>query len=501
MGEDYIIDMRHISKTYPGVKALDGVELKIRKGEVHSLVGENGAGKSTLIKLLAGVEMPDEGAEIFIDGTPAQIRTPLDAIRLGISVIYQDISLFPNISIAENICVGQDGGGLMRWRKVYRDAQDCLEEFNIHMDVRQMLGSIDIARQQIVAIARAIYSKARMIIMDEPTASLSTSEIQVLYKIIGELKKKGISILFVSHKFDEIFTVSDRITILRDGRYVDCRDISGLTHAKLIKLMVGRDVAVIPQQRDIATDRTVFEVRNLTKAGNFDDISFSLRQGEVLGITGLVGAGRTELARAIYGIAPADSGEIILEGRPLKIRSAPGALAHGISYLPEDRRSQGIIKGQTMSNNITIAALKDMRNRAGMLVAKKEAEKTEEMIRVLDIRPNMPEIIVDKLSGGNQQKVVFAKWLATDPKVLIVDEPTVGIDVGAKIEIHKLLWDLAEKGIGIIMISSELPEVLAVCSRVMIMAHGRVTGSFDNMEEVTQEKMMERALDTAARPV
>ncbi|MCI8524567.1 MAG: sugar ABC transporter ATP-binding protein [Oscillospiraceae bacterium] len=493
---EYIIDMQHISKTYPGVSALRDVQLQLREGEVHALVGENGAGKSTLIKLLAGVEAPDAGAEIRIGGELVELRSPMDAIEYGISVIYQDISLFPNMTVAENICVGQRNqrSGLVNWKAINQTARRCLEEFHVEMDVRENLGNIGIAKQQIVAIARAVYSNAKVIIMDEPTASLSSGEIRVLYRIIEKLKNKKISILFVSHKFDEIFTVSDRATILRDGMFVGCDEIQNLTERTLVKMMVGRDVAVVRQQRDIRTDKLLLEVSALHKAGNFTDISFQLFQGEVLGLTGIVGAGRSEVARAIYGVEPADGGDICIEGEKKQIRSAPEGLRQGIAYLPEDRRSQGVIQAQSIRNNITIAALRNLKNRLRLLSPDKEQTLAVEMIQAVDIRPPAPEMLAGKLSGGNQQKVVFGKWLATNPKVLIVDEPTVGVDIGAKTEIHRLLWEMAAQGIGIIMISSDLPEVLAVCSRVLVMARGRITGEFTDMDHVTQEAIMEKAL-------
>ena len=494
--DQYIIDMQHISKTYPGVKALSDVKLQIRKGEVHSLVGENGAGKSTLIKLLAGVEMPDAGAEIRINGELVNIKSPINAIQSGISVIYQDISLFPNMSVAENICVGMNDGKspVVNWKRIYQTARQCLAEFNVNMDVREQLGNIGIAKQQIVAIVRAVYSNAKVIVMDEPTASLSSGEVQVLYRIIDELKHKGISILFVSHKLDEIFQVSDRVTILRDGAFVGCEDITDLDEPKLIKMMVGRDVAVVPQQRSIGTDKVIMEVKNLSRSGYFADISFKLYEGEVLGLTGLVGAGRSEVACAIYGIDPADRGEILVDGKPVTIHTAAEGLAHGIAYLPEDRRSQGIIQAQTVSNNITVASLRNLKNSLHLLSAGKERKLALDMIQAVDIRPPMPDMIAGKLSGGNQQKVVFGKWLATHPRVLIVDEPTVGVDIGAKTEIHKLLWDMAAQGIGVIMISSDLPEILAVSSRVLVMSHGRIVGEFTDVLHLSQEQIMERSL-------
>lgn len=495
--DNYVIDMKHISKTYPGVRALSDVQLQIRPGEVHALVGENGAGKSTLIKLLAGVEKPDDGAEIFINGEKAEIMSPSDSINQGISVIYQDISLFPNLTVAENICVGLDQkqGSVINWKKVNEEARKSLAEFNVEMDVKDILGNVGIAKQQIVAIVRAVYSNAKVIIMDEPTASLSSGEIKVLYRIIDELKAKNISIIFVSHKFDEIFAVSDRVTILRDGQYIGTDDIKNLNEEKLIKMMVGRDVAVIKQQRPIQTDEVILEVKDLYKAGNFANINFALCRGEVLGITGLVGAGRTEVARAIYGIDPADGGSIILKGEKTTVKSAPEGLKKGIAYLPEDRRSQGIISAQSIKNNITIASLPSLKNKFGLLSDAKETELTNKTIDTVDIRPKLPEMLAGKLSGGNQQKVVFGKWLATNPKVLIVDEPTVGVDIGAKAEIHKLLWDLAERGIGVIMISSDLPEILAVSSRVLVMAHGHITGEFVDVDNLTQEQIMEKALE------
>lgn len=494
--ENLLIDMKHISKTYPGVKALSDVELEIYSGEVHSLVGENGAGKSTLIKLLAGVEMPDEGAEIKICGKQVSIRTPNDAIRAGISVIYQDISLFPNMSIAENICLGMknERSKIVTWKRINQTARQCLAGFNVDMDVRALLGSVSIAKQQIVAIVRAVHSNAKLIIMDEPTASLSAGEVQVLYRIIRELKQKNIAVLFVSHKLDEVFTVSDRVTILRDGQFVGRENIENLTERKLIKMMVGRDVAVVSQQRRLKKGDQVLKVTGLCKEGNFANINFELFKGEVLGLTGLVGAGRSEVARAIYGIEPADRGEIKLCGTKITVRNATEGLKNGIAYLSEDRRAQGIIPAQSMTNNLTVASLHEMKNHFGLLSARKEDKLARDMIDMLDIRPPTPDMLAGKLSGGNQQKVVIGKWLATRPKLLIVDEPTVGVDIGAKIEIHRLLWDMVERGIGVIMISSDLLEVLAVCSRVLVMSHGRITGEFETVEGLTQEQIMERSL-------
>jgi ABC-type sugar transport system ATPase subunit len=486
--------MSRISKTYPGVKALRQVSLEVRKGEVHALVGENGAGKSTLIKILAGVVRPDPGGTIEIEGKPVEFASPLDALRQGISVNYQDLSLFPNLSVAENIALGHSGGIMMNWKAARRIARDALQRLGVDLEIDTPLETLSIAKQQLVSIARAISFEARLLVLDEPTSSLSSNEAEQLFRIIRDLKESGISILFVSHKFDELFAVADRFTVLRDGEYVGSYDRSEIDEGKLIALMVGRSVEYEKQVPDEPNPgEVVLDVRGLGKKGQFKDIHFRVRAGEIVGITGLVGAGRTELAQALFGIETPDEGEIRLGGEPVRIRSTREAVEMGIAYIPESRQTQGLVLQQTIARNITLAVLRRLAGRFRLLDVRREREIADAYMTRLDVRPRLPEMTADQLSGGNQQKVVVAKWLAASPRLLIVDEPTNGIDIGAKTEIHRLLRELANQNMAVLMISSELPEVLAVCDRILVMRRGRLVGEFAN-RDATQVDIMNRAL-------
>jgi ABC-type sugar transport system ATPase subunit len=494
---EYLLQMNHISKTFPGVKALDDVKLEVKPGEVHALIGENGAGKSTLIKILAGIYHPDPGAEFYFEGKKAEINKPLDATLKGISIIYQDLSLFPNLSVAENIYIGRDSNRKswkkIDWKNIKAIAEKALKELDVQIDLHLPVEKLSIAQQQLIEIARALAFDSKLIVMDEPTSSLSSGEVEKLYKVINNLKQKGISIIFVSHKLKELFTVSDRFTVLRDGKYVGTFLKEELNEEKLITLMVGRKVQY---ERNVGTTKigkTILEVKGLSKEGNFKDISFELKEGEILGITGLVGSGRTELAQAIFGINRTYKGEIKINGQTVNIKSSEDAVKKGIAYIPESRKTQGLILNQSIINNISLSILKTIRNKFGLINRKKEVDLANFYIKTLDIRPPIPEMAAGQLSGGNQQKVVISKWLSTKPKVLIIDEPTNGIDIGAKTEIHKLLRQLASEGMGIIVISSELPEILAVSDRILVMRHGRIAGEL-GIEEATQENIMNYAL-------
>ncbi|WP_071542133.1 sugar ABC transporter ATP-binding protein [Neomoorella thermoacetica] len=494
MSERPFLQLRNVSKTYPGVQALSSVQLEIMAGEVHALVGENGAGKSTLIKLLAGVEQADPGAEFLIDGQPANIRQPIDANQKGIAVIYQDFSLFPNLTVAENISFGKEvgqGKRFISWSEIKETARNALKELGTELDLTLQLEKLSVAKQQLVAIARALAFNARLIIMDEPTSSLSRGEVENLFKIIRVLKDKGIAILFVSHKLQELFTIADRFTVLRDGKYIGTYYKEEINEDKLISLMVGRKVEFIKLSGG-EVGPVLLEVKFLSKKGNFKDISFTLHKGEILGLTGLVGAGRTEVAQALFGLNIPDSGEIFFEGIKVNIRSPEEAMRLGIAYIPEGRQREGLVLRQSVANNISLAMLRKMRGKLGLLNTSKEKELVGRYMEALDVRPRLPEMLAMQLSGGNQQKVVLAKWLATNPRVLIIDEPTNGIDIGAKTEIHKLLRRLASQGMGILMISSELPEILAISDRILVMRRGRLVGEF-NIKEATQEKIMNRA--------
>ena len=494
---EYLLQMKNISKTFPGVKALDNVTLEVKPGEVHALIGENGAGKSTLIKILAGIYSPDEGAQFYFEGKEAEIKKPIDATLKGISIIYQDLSLFPNLTVAENIYIGRDSNSSslkkINWKGMEEIAERALKELDVQIDVNLTVEKLSIAQQQLIEIARALAFEAKLIVMDEPTSSLSASEVEKLYKVINNLKQKGISIIFVSHKLKELFTVSDRFTVLRDGKYVGTYESKELTEDKLINLMVGRQVLYEKNKGGVQTGETIFEVKGLSKEGNFKDISFELKKGEVLGITGLVGSGRTELAQAIFGVNRPFTGEIKIYGEKVSIKSSEDAVKKGIAYVPESRKTQGLILEQSIINNISLPILKTLRNALGLINRKKEVDLANHYIGSLDVRPALPNLKTGKMSGGNQQKVVIGKWLSTKPKILIIDEPTNGIDIGAKTEIHKLLRKLASEGIGVIMISSELPEVLAVSDRILVMRHGRIAGEL-GIEEATQENIMNYAL-------
>lgn len=502
MEKDLFISLSNISKTFPGVKALEDIQLEVKKGEVHALIGENGAGKSTLIKILSGVYQPDEGASIVIDGTEYKSLTPISSLRKGIVVIYQDFSLFPNLTVAENIAISleiEKNNKVLNWEKMRETAKKAIERLGVDIDVDTQLGNLSIAKQQLVAIARALVYDAKMIIMDEPTSALSKGEVELLFKIIRSLQSSGIAILFVSHKLEELFEVSSRFTVLRDGKYVGSYDREELDNDKLIALMVGRKIE-FERYKANKLGKTLLEVKNLSKRGNFKDVSFELREGEIIGITGLVGAGRTEVVQALCGINIADSGQIILEGKEAVIRTPEDAVRQGIAYVPESRQTEGLVVRQSVEDNITVTVMKQLLGKFSVISFDKKRKLAEEWIKTLNIKPSYPDMIVQKLSGGNQQRVVIAKWLATNPRVLIIDEPTNGIDVGAKREIHQLLRSLAAKGMGIIMVSSELPEVLAISDKVLVMRHGRITGNFDG-ENVTQEEIMNKAILNSKAPV
>ena len=493
---EFLLQMRKVSKTYPGVKALDGVQIAIKPGEVHALIGENGAGKSTLMKILVGVESADEGAEIEFAGEKVHFSKPIDATLKGISIIYQDLSLFPNLSVAENICIGRENAGKgyyrVQWKQMKLLAEKTLAELGLKVDVSLPLGKLSIAKQQLVAIARSLAFDSKLIVMDEPTSSLSSGEVEHLYNIIEDLRKRGISIIYISHKLKELFTVADRFTVLRDGKFVGSYDKDDMNEDKLISLMVGRKVEVINREENKGGEE-VLRVEALSKRGNFKDISFSLHAGEIIGITGLVGAGRTELAQALFALNKPDSGNIYISGKKVDLKSSGDAVKHKMAYIPESRQTQGLFLRQSIIDNISVTVFDQMLNRFGFIERAREKQLASEYIQILDIRPPLAEMNAGQLSGGNQQKIVIAKWLSTEPKILIIDEPTNGIDIGAKTEIHKLLRRLTNKGIGIIVISSELPEVMAVSDRILVMKQGRISGEIA-AAEATQEKIMNFAV-------
>ncbi|MFW6251144.1 MAG: sugar ABC transporter ATP-binding protein [Alkalispirochaetaceae bacterium] len=494
-----LVEIKGLTKTYPGVQALDDVSFSIQENEVHALVGENGAGKSTVIKILAGVVQPN-GGTITIDGEDQSFHHPLDALKKGVAVTYQDLSLFPNLSVAENIGISrilEAGGVTVDWGEMRRIAKEALDELNVEMELDRRLRYLSIGSQNLVAIARAIVHDAKVLILDEPTASLAREDIDALFKIINMLKDRGMGILFVSHKLDEVFAIGDRVTVLRDGEHVSTTPREKLTEEKLVSDMVGRPIRFTRYESRPAGE-VLLELNNLSKKNNFKDISFSLGKGEILGITGLVGSGRSELAQAIFGKNEPDSGEITLLGKPVWFGSTEEAMKHGVAYIPESRHTQGLILGKTLTDNVTATILKRITTSLGLIDRGKQKSTVQEWIKKLNIKPAYPRMVIDQFSGGNQQKAVIAKWLAYNPTILIVDEPTHGIDIGAKAEIHRLLRDLSQSGIGVIMISSELPEVLAVSDRILVMRRGRIAGEF-KADSVEQQEVMNIALGAGSR--
>lgn len=494
------LQLKNISKTFPGVKALSKVDFDVHLGEVHALIGENGAGKSTLIKILAGVYKPDPGGVLMVDGKEYESLTTKESMHQGIIAIYQDFSLFPTLSVKENIAFSEQvesKGWLMNWRKVEKTARQALENLGVDIDLNIRANMLSTAKQQLVAIARALVYDAKILIMDEPTSALSSGEVEALFQIVDKLRKQGIGIIFISHKLDELFQISDRMTVIRDGQKIATAPASDMTRNKLISLMVGREVS---DERLLGAggSEVLLEVKNICKKGNFEDVSFDLKKGEILGITGLVGAGRTETIQALFGLNAPDKGEIFLEGQKISPKSPAEAEKLGIAFVPESRQTEGLILQQNVENNITLPILRTFANKLMRIDFKRRRKRACELIKQLDVRPNYPHMETSKLSGGNQQKIVIAKWLATNPKVLIVDEPTNGIDVGAKNEIHRLLRTLADSGMGVIMVSSELPEILTVSDRVLVMRQGRVSAIVEG-HSANQELLMSHSVQGGHR--
>jgi len=476
------LSMKNISKRYVGVQALDRVDFEVAYGEIHCLVGENGSGKSTLIKIISGAVQPDPGGIIEIDGERFHDYHSIDAIRKGIEVIYQDLSLFPNLSVAENIALSEilaAGDRFVNWRTVHEIARRAMARIGVRLPLDELVGEISIADQQLVAICRALTRDVRLVIMDEPTASLTRREVEALFSVVRDLQSKGIATLFVSHKLNEVFQIAERVTVLRDGHNIGCFPARELNDRKLTELMTGKQLEYSRYVPTGLPERPLFEVQRLSLRGNFRDISFQLRAGEILGITGLLGSGRTELALALFGVNPAQSGEIRIDGHPVRIRSVQDAMRLGIGYVPENRLTQGLVTQQSVSRNIVLTILERLVNRLRIIDHRAVHNTVKHWIEQLSIRVPSPEAPVQTLSGGNQQRVVLAKWIATQPRILILDGPTIGIDVAAKSAIHEIIRDLARRGLGIIVISDEIPEVYHNCNRVLVMHKGRITAEFD----------------------
>ncbi len=495
-----LLHMRGISKQFPGVQALSDVELVVYPGEIVALLGENGAGKSTLMRVLTGALSPNAG-EIIWQGRPVVFHSPRDALRAGISMIHQELALIPSLDVGKNIYLGREPEGvvpgMIDWPRLYREARMQIERLGLDLDPRTLVRSLSLAQQQMVEVAKALSLDARLIVMDEPTSSLTENEAATLFAQMRRLKEEGVSIIFITHRLDEVFQVADRAVVLRDGAYVGTERIENLTHEAIIRMMVGREIGEIYGQRiAVAAQVPILEVRGLTRRGAIESVSLQLRPGEILGLAGLVGAGRTELAETLFGIHPADSGEIVLDGRRMRIAHPAQAIAAGIGLVPEDRKGAGLFLRMSVGTNIAITLLARI-SRFGLIPWRKLRGLAGQFIERLNIRTPSAEQRARNLSGGNQQKVVIAKWLTREPKVLILDEPTRGIDVGAKVEIHRLMRELAQQGVGILMISSELPEILGVSDRVLVMHEGRIAAEFDP-STASQDDIMRAATGAAA---
>jgi len=491
---EYVLEMRDIVKRYPGVLAVDHGQLTLRPGEVHCLVGENGAGKSTLMKVLAGA-IPMDSGEIRLSGEPVSVTSPHHAQQLGISMIYQEFNLSPFLSVAENIFLGREPRlgktPFINWSTMYRDAREILGRVRTDLDVRKPVNECSVAQQQIVEIAKALSFSSKVIVMDEPSATLTDHELKALFDLIRGLKKDGIGMIYISHRLEEIFEISDRVTVMRDGQYIGTKEVSEVHREDLIHMMVGRELKDEYPKERFARGEEVLRVEGLGIDGAFQDVSFSLHKGEIMGLTGLVGAGRTEVARAIFGADKLHAGQIFLDGRPITVTSPQDAIRQGIGLLTEDRKTQGLVLGMSVRENTTLANLKDL---VRFLFVDRGREREVTLKYVDDLRIKTPTIeqTAQNLSGGNQQKVVLAKWLFTGCRVLIFDEPTRGIDVGAKVEIYKLMNELVRNGVCILMISSELPEVLGMCDRILVMHEGRLAGELPRAD-ADQERLMRLA--------
>ncbi|MFW5943361.1 MAG: sugar ABC transporter ATP-binding protein, partial [Chloroflexota bacterium] len=484
-----VIRMEHIHKTFGGVHALTDAQIEVHAGEVHALLGENGAGKSTLIKIMTGVHQPNRG-QIFLHGEPVTFSGPREAQQQGVAAIYQEPSLFPDLDIAENILVGRQPTrrGRVDWGAVYGEAQRLLQQLGVRLNPRTRARNLSVAQQQTVEIARALSLDADLLIMDEPTSSLTMSEVEELFRIVRQLRDAGTAIIFISHRLEELFAIADRVSVLRDGHYVGTRDMADVTSEELIQMMVGRQLDEMFPGTDAEAGDVLLEVSNLSKTGRFEDISFRLHAGEILGLAGLVGAGRTDVARALFGVSPADSGAIKIEGRTVTIGEPQEAMELGLGLVPEDRQYHGLVLPMSIAANISLPILSRFAT-AGWLHRREEKDAAARAAQRLEVKSAGIQQEARELSGGNQQKVVLTKWLETDPRILILDEPTRGIDVGTKAAVHRLMRELSRQGVGILMISSELPEILGMSDRILVMREGRISGEFTH-EEATQEKLM-----------
>ena len=497
---EFILQMKNCRKEFPGVVALDDVTLCVKRGQVHALVGENGAGKSTIMKILAGIYTLDRG-EILLGGQPYIVHNPAEALKKGISMIHQELDLIPDMTVEQNIFAGRDKTnkiGVVKRKQQLREAQDLLDSMHIHINAASKVRDLSVAQMQMVAIAKATCFESDIVIMDEPTSAIPEKEVELLFQIILRLKEQNKAIIYISHRLEEIFKITDHITVLRDGCLIDSKPTGEMDRKELVHLMVGRDLKDMyvkeTQNRDHISEKDVtIEVEGLTLAGKYNDISFKVHRGEVLGISGLMGAGRTEVMETIFGLRKADSGTTKIHGKPVKIKNPRDAIRNGMAFISEDRKLYGLNLLGSVKTNVSMAYMNLVCKRSFVMDFKKEAKLVEELLEKLRIKTPSRETLVGNLSGGNQQKVIVAKWLMGSPDILIMDEPTRGIDVGAKAEIYRIINSLAMQGKSVIMISSEMPELLGMSDRVMVLCKGKVAGEFSR-EDCSQERLMTCAI-------
>ena len=492
-GATPLVELRGIAKSYGGVHAVEGVSFGIAAGTVHALVGENGAGKSTLVKILTGVVQPDEG-EILVAGELQRLGDPQAAQRSGIVAMYQEPTVFQDLSVAENVFAGRHPrtrGGAVDWRRMRAEATRTLREIGVDFGADTPVRGLGVADRQLLEIAKALSSSARLLIMDEPTAALSPNEVENLFAIARRLRDSGVAVVFISHRLEEVTAIADTVTVLRDGRHIETRPAAGLSHAELVRLMVGRSLDALFPKEEAEIGDVVLRAEGLTRRGVFSNVSFELRRGEIVGLAGFVGSGRTEVARSIFGVDPLDRGRLWIEGRAFKPRAPRSALRRGLAYLPEDRLHQGLVQPMSIGENVSMAVLPDL-TPGGILRPRRERALARQYMERLRIRATAPSQVVRSLSGGNQQKVVLSKWLAAEPRILILDEPTHGVDVGTKADVHRTISHLATQGLTILLISSELPEVLGMSDRVLVMREGRLVAELSRAE-ATQERIIEAA--------
>ena len=495
MAEDLILELKGITKIFPGVKALNQVQFQLRRGEVHALMGENGAGKSTFIKVITGVHAAEEG-HMFLEGQEVHFKGPKDAQEAGIAAVYQHPTSYPTLSVTENIFMGHEKmkSGMIQWKAMHQEARKLLDSLDADFKTTDEVGALTIAQQQMVEIAKALSTNAKIIILDEPTAALTANESEKLYGIVERLRDEGKSIIFISHRFEDMYRLASRVTVFRDSQYIGTYDVNEISNADLIKAMVGREITDMYPKENIELGKEIFRVEKMSRTGYFKDVSFDVKAGEIVGLTGLVGAGRTETIESVCGITKPDSGKVFLEGKEISIKKPGDAMNAGIILLPEDRQKQGLILSWGLGRNVTLP-IQDELAKGPFNNESKEREVAKERLEEVDTKAVTIFQPASSLSGGNQQKVVVAKALAqSNMKVVIMDEPTKGIDVGAKKEIYEIMGQLAKKGYGIIMISSEMPEIIGMADRIFVMCNGRVSGCLDR-SEVTQEKILELSME------